>query len=113
MSQGDFRLPPDVIRKLGNGDAGAGYASICNALGFHPMTADPGTVPDYMVEAIGDGDPVTGRRVLQQFVAKVRQQRATPLRIPGRPSFESLPGARAHMQRNRIYHDQQEASNAG
>jgi hypothetical protein len=35
-----FVIPHDVLARLGNGDTGAGYGALCNALGIHPMVAN-------------------------------------------------------------------------
>jgi hypothetical protein len=68
-----FRIPYDVIRKLGNGDNGRGLAALCDTFGIHPMAGSPGEISADVVKETGHGDPIAGRRVLSKFVAAVRR----------------------------------------
>jgi hypothetical protein len=69
-----FMVPTDVLKKLGNGAVGVGYGTLCNAVGCHPMHGKLGEIPAAVVAGLGDGDPVTGRGVLQKFITRVRQR---------------------------------------
>jgi hypothetical protein len=68
-----FKMPPDVIRRLGGGDTIIGYAALRDTFNL-PLAEPLGQIPAEAVEAIG------GRPVLQRFIAKVRRQRITKAR---------------------------------
>jgi hypothetical protein len=67
-----FKIPDDVLKKLGRGDLAAGFASVCETLACHPMAGRFGEIPAEIVASLGDGDAITRRKVLQKFVATVR-----------------------------------------
>jgi hypothetical protein len=74
-----FRLPRDVIDKLGNGDPQAGGAVVHGMFGIEP-DGDPSVIHADVVRDIGHGDIKAGRRVLEKFIAMLRRP-ATLCRI--------------------------------
>jgi hypothetical protein len=70
--RGSFRLPKDVINKLGEGDAQTGGAVVAGMFGVEPDSDFPDVVHADVVRDIGHGDIKAGQKVLQKFVARVR-----------------------------------------
>jgi hypothetical protein len=71
--RGSFRLPKEVINKLGDGDPRAGGAVAHGMFGVEP-DGDPTIIDADVVRDIGHGSLAAGRRVLKKFIAKVRRQ---------------------------------------
>jgi hypothetical protein len=70
-----FTIPADALRKLGGDSIALGHAVLHDLLGTHVMSGPLGTIPPDAVKAVGNGDPITGRKVLNKLVAIVRRQR--------------------------------------
>ena len=73
-SPGSFRLPRDVVNKLGDGDPKAGGAVVHQMFGVEDDPEDPTIVHGDVVRIIGNGSVAAGRRVLEKFVQRVRRQ---------------------------------------
>jgi hypothetical protein len=71
--RGSFRLPKDVINKLGEGDPQAGGRVAAHMFSAEPDIDFPDVVHADVVRDIGHGDIKAGRRVLERFVQRVRQ----------------------------------------
>jgi hypothetical protein len=71
--RGSFRLPKDVINKLGEGDPKAGGAVVAGMFGVESDNDFPDVVHADVVRDIGHGSVNAGRRVLERFVQRVRQ----------------------------------------
>jgi hypothetical protein len=70
--KGSFKIPLDVIDKLGGGERYIGAAILADVFGVHPLH---GAVLDAEALArLGDGDVKAGARVLRKFIANIRQQ---------------------------------------
>jgi hypothetical protein len=69
---GSFRLPRDVVNKLGDGDPKAGGAVIHQMFGVEDDPDDPTIVHGDVVKIIGNGSLAAGRRVLERFIQRVR-----------------------------------------
>jgi hypothetical protein len=75
--RGSFRLPKDVINKLGGGDPKAGGAVAHGTFGIEPDSDFPvDVVHADVVRDIGHGSTKAGLKVLEKFVARVRRQGA-------------------------------------
>jgi hypothetical protein len=70
---GSFRIPRDVIDKLGDGDLQAG-AAVAGHMFAVDDNDDPTTIHPHVVRILGEGNLTAGRRVLEKFVARVRRQ---------------------------------------
>jgi hypothetical protein len=75
MSGQPFRIPRDVIHKLGDGDRPLGVAVLYRMFGERPASHPFGTIAAETVQAIGNGNINAGRKVLTRFVSMVRSQR--------------------------------------
>jgi hypothetical protein len=71
---GSFRLPKDVVNKLGENDQQAGGFVAHKLFGIEDTPADPTVIHPHVVKIIGNGSLAAGRRVLERFVARVRRQ---------------------------------------
>jgi hypothetical protein len=71
---GSFRIPKDVINKLGEGDPQTGGAVVHSMFGIEDDPDDPTVVHPHVVRIIGAGNLAAGRRVLEKFVARVRSE---------------------------------------
>ena len=71
---GSFRIPRDVFEALGDGDLKFGGAVAHAMFGIEDDPEDPTVIHPHAVRIIGNGNINTGRRVLEKFVARVRQQ---------------------------------------
>ena len=71
-----FRIPRDVISKLGDGDLPLGVAVLYQMFGERPAAHPFGTISREAVQAIGNGNMAAGRKVLTRFVSMVRSQHA-------------------------------------
>jgi hypothetical protein len=78
--RGSFRLPKDVINKLGEGDPQAGGRVAAHMFSVEPGD-DPTIVHTDVVRDLGHGDLAKGHKVLQKFVAMLRRQRGAPQHI--------------------------------
>jgi hypothetical protein len=74
--RGSFRIPRDVIAKLGHGDLKAGGAVAHGMFGIEADSDFPDVVHADVVRDIGHGSANAGRKVLEKFVARVRRQGA-------------------------------------
>jgi hypothetical protein len=72
-----FRIPLDVIRKLGDGDPVAAHALMSDILDISPFASDPGTVPEHIVSELGNGSRSAGVRVLNKFFQHIRNRKET------------------------------------
>jgi hypothetical protein len=80
--RGSFRLPKDVINKLGEGDPQAGGAVVAGMFGVEPDSDFPvDVIHADVVRDIGHGSLAAGRRVLERFVQRVRSE-AAPIPQP-------------------------------
>jgi hypothetical protein len=71
-----FKIPKDVISKLGDGDLPLGVAVLYRMFGERPASHPFGTVSAETIAQIGNGNMAAGRKVLTRFVGMVRSQRA-------------------------------------
>ena len=71
-SPGSFRIPKDVFAALGDGDLKVGGAVVHAMFGIEDDPEDPTLIHPYAVRIIGNGNLAAGRRVLDRFVAQVR-----------------------------------------
>jgi hypothetical protein len=71
--KGSFKIPLDVIDKLGNNDRILGIAVMADVLKISPLHG--GMVDAEALTKLGDGDRKTGERVLKKFIANTRRQR--------------------------------------
>jgi hypothetical protein len=69
---GSFRLPKDVINKLGENDPQAGGFVAHKLFGIEDTPEDPTVVHPNVVRILGDGSLVKGHKVLQKFISRVR-----------------------------------------
>ena len=69
---GSFRIPKDVFEALGDGDLKVGGAVVHSMFGIEDDPEDPTVVHPHAVRIIGEGSLAAGRRVLEKFVAQVR-----------------------------------------
>jgi hypothetical protein len=69
---GAFRIPHDVIDKLGGNSPHAGGAVAHAMFGIEDDPDDPTLIHPHVVRIIGNGDIRTGRRVLEKFIQRVR-----------------------------------------
>lgn len=67
-----YRLSHDDLAALGGGDTEAGHAVLHGVFPF--MLQENGVVPSWAVTILGHGDHLLGRKVLDQFIAKVRER---------------------------------------
>ena len=67
-----FQLPRDVINALGDGDPRAGGFIAHQLFGVEDDPADPTRIHGDVVRLIGHGSLAAGRRVLEKFIARVR-----------------------------------------
>jgi hypothetical protein len=75
-----FKIPKDVISKLGNGDMPLGVAILYQMFGERPATHPFGTISAETVAQIGGGSLPKGRAVLNEFITVVRKDRAATMR---------------------------------
>jgi hypothetical protein len=71
--RGSYRLAPDIIRKLGGGNAHAGAAVAAGMFSIEPGD-DPTIVHADVVRDIGHGDLAKGHKVLNRLAAMLRRQ---------------------------------------
>ena len=71
---GSFRLPKDVINKLGENDPQTGGAVVHAMFGVEDHPEDPTVVHPDVVRIIGHGSLVKGHKVLQKFISRVRYE---------------------------------------
>ena len=69
-------MPFDVIQKLGNGDPATGLAVLRDTFNV-PLAGPVDQIPADTVAEVGHGDRLAGRRVLQKFISRIRNQRIT------------------------------------
>jgi hypothetical protein len=74
-TQGGFKMPVDVIDRLGNNDRILGIAVLADTLNIHPLHG--GMVDAEALTKLGDGDRKTGERILKQLVTNIRRQKKT------------------------------------
>ena len=75
MTGQPFKIPRDVIAKLGDGDLPLGVAVLYQMFGERPASHPFGTISVETVQAIGGGNINAGRKVLTRFISMVRSQR--------------------------------------
>jgi hypothetical protein len=73
VQRGSFRIPRNIVDKLGQGDTRAGAAVLAGMFSVAPGD-DPTIVHPDVVRDIGHGSERAGRAVLDKFVARVRRQ---------------------------------------
>jgi hypothetical protein len=75
--RGSFKIPPDIIDKLGEGDPKIGGAIIHQMFGIEDNPDDPTVIDPNVVRLIGHGDLAKGHKVLKRFVQMLRRQGLT------------------------------------
>ena len=75
---GSYRLPKDIINKLGEGDPQIGGFIVHKMFGIEDEPDDTTIVHSHVVRLIGNGDLAKGRKVLSKFCAMLCGQGAQP-----------------------------------
>ena len=81
-----FVMPRDVIKALGGGDVGKAHAVLSDMFGTHPLGNQPGAIPVYVVQAVGEGSIKHGRKILKRFVKLARNSQGYAQGGPTEPN---------------------------
>lgn len=75
-THGSLRVPDDVVAALGHGDPEMGIVVLYDLFASEPYLSNgtPRILTPEIVRDIGHGNPFTGRKVLQKFIANVRRR---------------------------------------